>query len=177
MTQYYAGLSERFILTLALEIETTETETVSRRIVSRNRKALRDFVLEDRFEAGISLLGSEIKAVRAGQVSLSEAHVGIERGEAWLLNAHIAAYEPASQRNHEPRRPRKLLLHRRELDQIGAKVKQRGYTLIPVQMYLTHGLAKVEIALAKGKRQYDKRREIAEREAQREMQRALRRKQ
>lgn len=150
---------------------------MSKRIVARNRKAVRDFVLEDRFEAGISLLGSEIKAVRAGQVSLSEAHVGIESGEAWLVNAHIAAYEPASQRNHEPRRPRKLLLHRRELDKIGAKVKQRGYTLIPVQMYLTHGLAKVEIALAKGKRQYDKRREIAEREAQREMQRALRRKQ
>ena len=150
---------------------------MTKRIVARNRKAVRDFVLEERFEAGISLLGSEIKAVRAGQVSLSEAHVGIELGEAWLLNAHIAAYEPASQRNHEPRRPRKLLLHRRELDQLGAKVKQRGYTLIPVQMYLTHGLAKVEIALAKGKRQYDKRREIAKREAQREIQRALRRRQ
>ncbi len=150
---------------------------MTKRIVARNRKAMRDFVLEERFEAGISLLGSEIKAVRAGQISLSEAHVGIESGEAWLLNAHIAAYEPASQRNHEPRRPRKLLLHRRELDRIGAKVKQRGYTLIPVQMYLTRGLAKVEVALAKGKRQYDKRREIAEREAQREIQRALRRRQ
>ena len=150
--------------------------TVSKRIVARNRKAARDFVLEERFEAGISLLGSEIKAVRAGQVSLSEAHVSIESGEAWLRNAHIAAYEPASQRNHEPRRPRKLLLHRRELDQIRVKIKQRGYTLIPIQMYLTHGLAKLEIALAKGKRQYDKRRQIAEREAQREMQRALRRK-
>ena len=148
---------------------------MSKRIVAKNRKAGRDFTLEDRFEAGISLLGSEIKAVRAGQVSLSEAHVGIERGEAWLLNAHIAAYEPASQNNHELRRPRKLLLHRRELDKISSQVKQRGYTLIPVQMYLTHGLAKVEIALAKGKRQYDKRREIAERDAQREIQRALRR--
>jgi len=149
---------------------------MSKHIVARNRKAERDFMLEERFEAGISLLGSEIKAVRAGQVSLSEAHVRIESGEAWLFNAHIAAYEPASQRNHELRRPRKLLLHRRELDQIGVKVKQRGYTLIPVQMYLTHGLAKIEIALAKGKRQYDKRRQIAEREAKREMQRALRRK-
>jgi SsrA-binding protein len=176
LAQYYAGLCRRFILTSALANIAAELETVSKRIVARNRKAARDFMLEDRFEAGIALLGSEIKAVRAGQVSLNEAHVGIERGEAWLLNAHIAAYEPASQRNHELRRPRKLLLHRRELDQISSKVKQRGYTLIPVQMYLTHGLAKVEIALAKGKRQYDKRREIAEREAQREMQRALRRK-
>jgi len=149
---------------------------VSKRIVAKNRKAGRDFILEDRFEAGIALLGSEIKAVRSGQVSLSEAHVAIEYGEAWLLNAHIAAYMPASQRNHELRRPRKLLLHRRELDKISSKVKQRGYTLIPVQMYLTHGLAKVEIALAKGKRQYDKRREIAERDAQREIERALRRK-
>ncbi len=149
---------------------------MSKRIVAKNRKAARDFMLEERFEAGIVLLGSEIKAVRAGQVSLSEAHVGFEYGEAWLLNAHIASYKPASQRNHELRRPRKLLLHRRELDKISSKVKQRGYTLIPVQMYLIHGLAKVEIALAKGKRQYDKRREIAEREAQREIQRALRRK-
>ena len=176
MAQYYAGLCQRFILTSARATIDAEYETVSKQIVARNRKASRDFMLEDRFEAGISLLGSEIKAVRAGQVSLSEAHIAIEYGEAWLLNAHIAAYEPASQRNHELRRPRKLLLHRRELDQISSKVKQRGYTLIPVQMYLTHGLAKVEIALAKGKRQYDKRREIAEREAQREIQRALRRK-
>jgi SsrA-binding protein len=149
---------------------------LSKQIVARNRKAARDFMLEERFEAGISLLGSEIKAVRAGQVSLSEAHVAIESGEAWLINAHIAAYGPASQHNHELRRSRKLLLHRHELDKITAKVRQRGYTLIPVEMYLIRGLAKVEIALAKGKRQYDKRREIAEREAQREMQRALRRK-
>lgn len=149
---------------------------MSKRIVARNRKAARDFILEDRFEAGITLLGSEIKAVRAGQVSLNEAYVRIENGEAWLLNAHIAAYEPASQANHEPRRSRKLLLHRRELDRIAIRVKQRGYTLIPTQMYLTRNLAKLEVALAKGKRSFDKRREIAEREAQREIERALRRK-
>lgn len=144
----------------------------AQRVLARNRKAGRDYVLEDRYEAGLALRGSEVKAARAGQVSLNEAYVAIEGGEAWLLSAHIAAYQPASQANHEPQRRRKLLLHRRELDEIAGKVRQRGWTVVPTQMYLSAGRVKLEIALARGKRQYDKRRQLAKRDAQREMERA-----
>lgn len=146
-----------------------------KRVLSRNRKAGRDYFLEERYEAGIALTGSEVKAIRAGQVSLNEAYVRIQDGEAWLHNAHVAAYLPASMANHEPRRPRKLLLHRRELDRLAAKIQQSGWTLVPTQMHLSGNLVKVEIALARGKRKYDKRRTIAEREAKREVERALRR--
>jgi len=145
-----------------------------KRVVARNRKAGRDYFLAERFEAGIALLGSEIKALRAGLVSLQEAYVRIEGGEAWLVNAHIAPYGPASQMNHEPRRPRKLLLHRRELNELTAGLQLRGYTLVPTQLYLKHGLAKLEFALAKGKKKYDKRRDLAAADAQREVERALR---
>lgn len=145
-----------------------------KRVVARNRKAGRDYFLEERFEAGIALLGSEIKALRAGLVSLQEAYVRIEGGEAWLVNAHIAPYGPASQMNHEPRRPRKLLLHQRELNELTAGLQQRGYTLVPTQLYLKHGLAKLELALAKGKKKYDKRRDLSAADAQREVERALR---
>ena len=143
-------------------------------VVARNRKAGHDYFLEDRLEAGLVLLGSEIKSVRARQVSLREAFVRLENGEAWLMNAHIAPYEPASRQNHDPRRPRKLLLQRKELARLDERMSQRGYTVVPIQMLLRGGLAKVEIALAKGKRKYDKRREIADRDANREVQRALR---
>lgn len=143
-------------------------------VVARNRKAAHDYFLEDRLEAGLVLLGTEIKSVRARQVSLREAYVRLESGEAWLMNAHIAPYEPASRANHDPRRPRKLLLHRKELARLEERMRQRGYTVVPTQLLLRGGLAKVEIALARGKRQYDKRREIAKREAGREMERALR---
>lgn len=144
----------------------------SERVLARNRKALRDYTLEKRYEAGLALLGSEVKAARAGQVSLNEAYVAVENGEAWLHSAHIAPYQPASQANHDPGRRRKLLLHRRELDELAVQVRQRGWTVIPTRLYLRGGRVKLEIALARGKRQYDKRREIAEREAEREMQRA-----
>ena len=143
------------------------------KVVARNRKAQHEYFLEDRYEAGIVLRGTEIKSVRAGQVSLQEAYVAIERGEAWLFGAHIAAYDPASDFNHDPVRPRKLLLHRRELDRLTRDVDQKGYTIVPTRMYLAHGLAKLEIALAKGKRQYDKRRKLRERDAQRQVERAL----
>ena len=145
-------------------------------VIARNRKAAHDFHLEDRIEAGIVLRGTEIKSVRAKQVSLREAYVRITSGEAWLFNAHIAAYEPASRMNHDPKRPRKLLLHRRQIDRLESRARQGGYTIIPTQMYLRRGRAKLEIALARGKRRYDKRRAIAEREASREMERALARK-
>lgn len=143
-------------------------------VIARNRKAAHDYFLEDRVEAGLVLLGTEIKSVRSRQVSLREAYVRFEKGEAWLMNAHIAPYEPASRENHDPRRPRKLLLHRRELARLDERVRQRGYTVVPTQLLLRGGRAKLEIALARGKRKYDKRREIAERDADREMARALR---
>jgi len=146
----------------------------AKQVVARNRKAGRDYFLEERFEAGIALRGTEIKAVRSGQVSLQEAHVRIAAGEAWLVNAHIAAYSPASRTNHEPRRPRKLLLHRRELDKLAGGITRGGYTVIPTQMYLKRGLAKLELALARGKRKHDKRQELADRDAQRDVERALR---
>lgn len=143
------------------------------KVVATNRKAAHDYFLEDRLEAGIVLHGSEIKSVRAGRVSLKEAYVRIEGDEAWLVNAHIAPYDPASSQNHDPRRSRKLLLHRRQIERAGEDLKQRGYTLVPTKLYLKRGRAKLEIALAKGKRQYDKRRELAKREAAREIERSL----
>jgi SsrA-binding protein len=143
------------------------------KIVATNRKAAHDYFLEDRLEAGLVLQGSEIKSVRAGRVSLKEAYVRIEGGEAWLMNAHIAPYDPASMQNHDPRRQRKLLLHRRQIERAGEDIKQRGYTLVPTKLYLKRGRAKLEVALAKGKRQYDKRRELAKRDAAREIERAL----
>jgi SsrA-binding protein len=146
------------------------------KVVATNRKASRDYFLGERLEAGIALRGTEIKSVRAGRVSLREAYVRMDGREAWLMNAHIAPYDPASRENHEPRRHRKLLLHRREIDRLYDQVRIRGRTIIPTKMYLLRGRAKVEIALATGKKKYDKRREIAKREAARDVERALRRK-
>lgn len=143
------------------------------KVVATNRKARYEYFIEETFEAGLVLRGTEIKSVRAANVSIREAYVSIESGEAFLLGAHIAPYDPASRQNHEPTRPRKLLLHRRELNRLANRVAERGYTIVPLRMYLRRGLAKVEIALAKGKRQYDKRRQIAERDAQRRIERAI----
>lgn len=145
----------------------------STKVIATNRKASHDYFLEDRLEAGIALRGSEIKSLRASQVSLREAYVRTDGQEVWLVNAHIAPYDPASRLNHDPRRERKLLLHRREIAKLFEQVRQRGYTLIPTRIYLSGGRAKVEVALARGKKQYDKRREIADREAERDLRRAL----
>jgi len=145
----------------------------STKVIATNRKASHDYFLEDRLEAGIALQGSEIKSLRASQVSLREAYVRTDGQEVWLVNAHIAPYDPASRLNHDPRRERKLLLHRREIARLFEQVRQRGYTLIPTRIYLSGGRAKVEVALARGKKQYDKRREIADREAERDLRRAL----
>lgn len=144
--------------------------------IATNRKASHDYDLEERFEAGIVLTGSEIKSIRARQVSLKEAHVQIDSNGVWLVNAHIAPYDPANQFNHDPRRRRKLLLHKREISDLYDQVRQRGFTIIPTRLYLKSGLAKVEIALAKGKRKYDKRRELAKKAADRDIERALSRK-
>jgi SsrA-binding protein len=145
-------------------------------VIATNRKASHDYHLDDRFEAGLVLQGTEIKSIRGRQVSLREAYVRIESGEAWLLNAHIAPYDPASKMNHDPRRRRKLLLHKHQIQRLADKVTQKGYTIVPTKLYLRHGRAKIEIALAKGKRKYDKRREIAKRELQRDISRMLNRK-
>lgn len=146
------------------------------KVVATNRKASHDYYLEDRWEAGIALQGSEIKSIRTGQMSLREAYVKVEGGQAWLVNAHIAPYGPASRMNHDPTRPRRLLLHRREIAKLSSEIRQKGYVLIPTRVYLARGRAKVEIALARGKKHYDKRQEIARRESERELRRALVRK-
>jgi len=145
------------------------------RTVVTNRRARREYFIEDTYEAGLVLTGPEIKSVRAGRANLQDSYVVIREGEAWLLNAHIAPYKQASHQDHEPKRERKLLLHRLQLDRLAGKVQAKGYTIIPLRLYLRDNLAKVEIALAKGKKLYDKRADVAKREAQREMERALRR--
>ena len=146
---------------------------MSRKIIATNRKARHDFLLIDIMEAGMVLQGTEIKSIRAGQISLKEAFIRVDGRQAWLVNAHIAAYEPASRLNHEPRRERKLLLHRKEISNLWDEVRQKGLTIVPLQVYLKGGRAKLEIALAKGKKQYDKRQEIAKRDAEREMRRRM----
>jgi SsrA-binding protein len=144
------------------------------KVVSRNRKARHDYQLEDTWEAGLVLTGTEIKSIRAGRVNLRDAFVQPRGDELWLLNCHIAVYEQGSLYNHDPLRPRKLLLHRREIDRIISRVVERGYTVVPTQMYLKRGRAKVEIALARGKRQYDKRATLKQEQSQRDIERALR---
>ncbi len=143
------------------------------KVIATNRKAAHDFRLEDRYEAGLVLTGTEIKSVRAGRVSLKEGYVQPRNGELWLVDVHIAPYDPSGRYSHEPCRPRKLLLHRREINRLTSRVQERGYTIVPLRLYLKDGLAKIEIALARGKRKYDKRQAIAKRDAQREMNRAL----
>lgn len=144
------------------------------KVVATNRKASYDYHIEDRYEAGLVLKGAEVKSIRAGRVSLQDGYVQPRHDELWLYDVHIGPYNPAGRHyGHEPARPRKLLLHRYEIDRLISQVQERGYTIIPLQMYLRRGLVKVEIALAKGKRQHDKRQAIAERDTQREIERAL----
>ncbi len=145
------------------------------KIVARNRKAQHEYFILERLEAGLVLQGSEIKSIRSGQISLAEAYVSVDGQEAWLVDAHIAPYDQASYYNHDPRRRRKLLLHRSEIIRLWNEVRQKGVTVIPLQVYLKDGRAKVEIAVAKGKKLYDKRQTIARRDAEREMERQLRR--
>ncbi len=142
---------------------------MSEKIVATNRKARFEYFILETYEAGISLQGSEIKSIRAGQMSLGEAYVKVEDGkQAWLIGAHIAPYDPASRYNHNPTRPRRLLLNKREIRNIWNDVRLKGVTVIPLRVYLTHGLAKVEIGIAKGKKLYDKRETIAKRDFERE---------
>jgi len=145
------------------------------KVVASNRKASHEYFLLDRFEAGIALTGSEIKSIRAGQMSLAEAYVRVDGEEAWLENAHIAPYDQASFFNHAPRRPRRLLLHKKEIRKLWNEVRQKGVTIVPTRVYLKNGRAKVEIAVAKGKKLYDKRQSIAKRDVDRELEREFRR--
>jgi SsrA-binding protein len=141
--------------------------------IAANRKALHDYSIEDTYEAGVALTGTEIKSVRAGRVNLRDGFVQIRNGEAWLLNVHISPYDFGNRENHEPRRERKLLLHRHEIRKLYSKVAERGWTIVPLRIYLKEGRAKVEIALARGKRLYDKRDAVAERDMDRDLQRAV----
>jgi SsrA-binding protein len=144
------------------------------RDITVNRRARHDYHIEETIEAGLVLVGSEVKSLRQGKANLKDSYGRIERGEAWLLNAHISPYDPASQFGHDPTRARKLLLNRREIFRFDGKVKERGYTLVPLRMYFRNGRVKVELALARGKQQHDKRAAIREREVRREMDRAVR---
>jgi SsrA-binding protein len=141
--------------------------------VTTNRKAYHNYHVQDKVEAGIVLTGTEIKSIRAGRVSLGDAYVRPEQGELWLLNAHIARYEASSYLSHEPTRPRKLLLHRKEINALTSKVLEKRLTLVALRLYIKNSVAKVEVALAKGKKLYDKRDSVMRREAERELGRAI----
>ena len=141
--------------------------------VASNRRARHRYEVLDRFEAGIELLGSEVKSLRAGKAQIAEAYAAIEDGEVWLRNAHIPPYEPASAGNHEPERPRKLLLHRREIDRLVGQAQKKGLTLVPLRIYFKGPRAKLELALARGKEQRDRRRELRDRDQRREIEREL----
>jgi SsrA-binding protein len=142
--------------------------------VALNRRARHEYTIEDTLDAGLVLTGTEIKSIRAGKMNLAEAYARVEKGEAWLVGAHIAPWEGGNRMNHEPRRDRKLLLHRTQIDQLLGRVKAKGLTVVPLRVYINErGLAKVELGIARGKQLFDKRRAIAERDARRQAEREL----
>ena len=143
-------------------------------VIATNRKAKFEYFLQENFEAGLVLKGSEIKSIRARKASIAEAYVQTDGKEAWLINSHIALYDPASRENHDPKRKRKLLLNKREIRKLWQGIQQKGLTIVPTEIYLKNGLAKINIALAKGKKLYDKRQEIAKRDIRREIDREMR---
>ncbi len=144
-----------------------------RKLVAQNRKARHDYTIQDVFEAGIVLQGTEVKSLRAGHATLVDGYADVKNGEVWLHGVHIPAYTQGTWTNHEPRRKRKLLLHQREIAKLVGKTKEGGFTLVPLSLYFKDGYAKVEIALARGRKAYDKRQAIAERDAKRESDRAV----
>ncbi len=143
------------------------------KVITTNRRAFHDYHMLESVEAGLALTGTEIKSIREGRVNLTEAYVRPENGEVWLLNAHIARYDPGSYMGHEAGRPRKLLLHRRQIGELAAKVAEKGLTLVPTKLYLKDSRAKLEVSLARGKKLYDKRETIMRRETEREIERAV----
>jgi SsrA-binding protein len=145
------------------------------KVIARNRRARHDYTIQDVFEAGVALTGTEVKALRAGRASLADGFAQVSDGEVWLHNVHIPEYEQGTWTNHQPRRIRKLLLHRKEIDKMTAKTSEQGLTLVPLSLYFKDGKVKVELGLGRGKREYDKRHDLARRDAAREVERALRR--
>jgi SsrA-binding protein len=143
------------------------------RTVATNRRARHDYAIEESFEAGMVLTGQEVKSLRAGRASLSDAYARVDGEQVWVENMHIPPYEMADTRRYDPKRPRKLLLHREEIKRLIGKTAERGLTLVPLKIYFTHGLAKMELGLGRGKRRFEKRDAIAEREHRREMERAF----
>jgi SsrA-binding protein len=140
--------------------------------VAVNRRARHEYAVDETLEAGLVLSGTEIKSIRAGRVSLAEAYARIEHGEAWLIGAHIAPYEQGNRNNHEPIRTRKLLLHRDQIAELVGRTQAKGYTLVPLKLYIRNGMAKLELGVARGRKAHDKRRVIAERDMRRELERA-----
>ena len=147
----------------------------AQRDIAINRRARHDYFIEETIEAGLVLTGSEVKSLRAGKAQLKDSYARIERGEAWLFNSHVSEYAPSAQFGHEPTRRRKLLLHAREIARLIGKTKESGLTVVPLRLYFKHGRAKVELGLARGKKLYDKRATIKEREVRREVDRAMKR--
>ena len=151
----------------------TERPPKATKTIATNRKAFFDYEIMDRFEAGLVLTGTEIKSVRAGKVDLRDAYARVQNGELWLSNAHIALYDAGSVYNHDPKRPRKLLMHREEIDKLRSVIAERGVTLVALSIFLKGHVAKVGLGLARGKRQYDKRRALMDKDMDREARRAL----
>ncbi|GAA4518315.1 MULTISPECIES: SsrA-binding protein SmpB [Nonomuraea] len=145
-----------------------------RKVIAQNKRARHDYHIEDTFEAGLVLQGTEVKSLREGRASLVDGYASVEGGEAWLFNVHIPEYAQGTWTNHAARRKRKLLLHRKEIDKLATRVKEGGLTIVPLQLYFKDGKAKIEIGVARGKKDWDKRQSLAEKQAKREMARALR---
>jgi len=143
----------------------------ARKFITQNRRARHEYTIEDTIEAGIALIGTEVKSLRLGRASLSDSYADIVNGEVMLLNAHIDQYEPASQFNHDPLRPRRLLLHKREIRKLASKVAERGYTLVPLSLYFKDGKVKVDLALAKGRKTFDKREALKAKDVRRDIER------
>lgn len=150
-----------------------QKDEASTKLIAQNKKARHDYLIEDTVEAGLVLVGTEVKSCRDGKANLTDAYAAVRDGEAWLMQCHISAYSHGNRANHDPTRPRKLLLKRSEIDRLAAKVAQEGRTLVPLRLYFRHGLAKAEIAVARGKKAYDKRAAQATRDAERQMRREL----
>jgi SsrA-binding protein len=150
-----------------------QKETERTKLIAQNRKARYDYLIEETLEAGLMLAGTEVKSCRNGKVSLTDSYAVVRDGEAWLLQCHISPYSHGNRANHDPVRPRKLLLHKEEVERLGAKVSQEGRTLVPTRLYFKHGLAKAEIAVARGKKAHDKRQATAQRDAERHMRQEL----
>lgn len=167
----------RFLLTFVTIVKIEEGRYMPKgtgKVIAQNKKAFHDYFIEETYEAGLVLQGTEIKSIRAGRVNLKDAFARVHNGEVWVHNMHINTYEQGNRFNHDPLRTRKLLLHKKEIDKLAGAAKETGYALVPLRIYLKNGFAKMALGLAKGKKQYDKRHDLKEKEAKREIARAFR---